>query len=153
MIKRLQNSDPDVAKQIYIVFQESYQVEAALLGASDFPPLKRPLEDFVTSSTDFYGYIKEGSLAGVVEIESSPSLVDVNSLVVSPQYFRQGVGKALMWYVLESFDPDLFVVETGLENGPATALYKKLGFQEVSQWDTEFGIRKVKFQKARNLTP
>jgi len=150
MIKRLQNSDPGTAKEIYFVFQESYRVEAQLLGATDFPPLKRPLENFVTSETEFYGYMKEGNLAGVVEVESSPGLVDVNSLVVNPRYFRQGVGRALMEYVLESFDPDLFVVETGLENGPATALYKKLGFQEVSQWDTEFGIRKVKFQLKRS---
>jgi ribosomal protein S18 acetylase RimI-like enzyme len=50
-------------------------------------------------------------------------------------------------FVFDEFDAELFVVETGVDNGPAIELYEKLGFQEVGQWDTEIGIRKVKFEK------
>jgi hypothetical protein len=40
MIERLQNNDLEVAEKIRSVFQLSYKVEAELLNAKDFPPLK-----------------------------------------------------------------------------------------------------------------
>ncbi len=43
MIERLQNSELEISNQIHSVFQLSYAVEAKLLDATDFPPLKRPL--------------------------------------------------------------------------------------------------------------
>ena len=52
-----------------------------------------------------------------------------------------------MEFVLNTFDTNLFVVETGLANAPATKLYHKYGFTEVTQWDTDHGVRKVKFEK------
>ena len=42
------------------------------------------------------------------------------------------------------------MVETGVDNEPVIKLYKKLGFKEVKQWDTDFGIRKVLFEKSIN---
>jgi ribosomal protein S18 acetylase RimI-like enzyme len=66
---------------------------------------------------------------------------------VHPDYFRQGIAGELMKFVLKTFKSNLFVVETGLENGPATKLYEKFGFIEVHQWDTNHGIRKIKFEK------
>ena len=147
MIKRLEHTNLEVAKEIRAVFQASYKVEAALLRAVDFPPLKRPIERFLHSRTQFFGYLKEGTLAGVAEIELLPNTTSINSLVVHPDYFRQGIGKALMEYTLSHFTAPRFVVETGVENGPATTLYRKLGFTEVNQWDTDHGVRKVKFER------
>lgn len=147
MITRLTNRKLEVAEKIRAVFQMSYQVEASLLNASYFPPLHRPLEDYVNSTTQFFGYWKNHQLAGVIEIIDTKSYTHIRSLVVDPFFFRQGVAKALMEYTLNTFDANLFIVETGLENGPASSLYKKFGFVEVEQWDTEHGIRKIKFQK------
>jgi ribosomal protein S18 acetylase RimI-like enzyme len=44
-------------------------------------------------------------------------------------------------FVFDEFDAELFLVETGAVNAPAIALYEKLGFREIEQWDTEIGIR------------
>lgn len=147
MIERLQNTDIEVAEKIRSVFQSSYKVEAELLGAIDFPPLKRPLEKYVNSDTEFFGYLKDVELAGIVEIEHGDNLTDINSLVVHPRFFRQGIGRELVEFVFSTFDTDRYVVETGVDNGPATTLYKKLGFTEVLQWDTDHGVRKVKFER------
>lgn len=147
MIERLDNKDWDISEKIRSVFQVSYAVEAELLNAIDFPPLKRKLEEFINSNTTFFGYLKDEELAGVVEIEQTDQAIDINSLVVDPRFFRQGIGWKLMEYVLASFDTRLFTVETGVGNGPASALYLKLGFVEVKQWDTEFGVRKIRFEK------
>ena len=150
MIKRLKNNDLEIAKKIRSVFQLSYKVEANILNATDFPPLKRPLENYVNSNTAFFGYLKNQKLAGVIEIEHNNNFTHINSLVVDPVFFRQGIARKLMEYVFNTFDSKLFVVETGLENGPATKLYKKFDFKEVKQWNTDHGIRKIKFERIIN---
>lgn len=151
MIKKLQHRNLQTAKQIRVVFQASYAIEAKLLKAEDFPPLKRTLENFVESSTAFYGYYKDQELAAVVEINHTSQFTHIQSLVVHPEFFRQGIASKLIDFVFEQYDSNLFVVETGVDNGPATQLYLNAGFIEVKQWDTEFGIRKVKFEKTINI--
>ncbi|WP_242117364.1 GNAT family N-acetyltransferase [Aestuariivivens sediminicola] len=147
MIEKLRHGQIEIARQIYSVFQVSYAVEAELLGAIDFPPLKRSLESYLNSSNDFYGYFESSELAGVIEVERTDKHIDINSLVVKPKFFRRGIGRKLLEFTFNRFDAERFTVETGVENKPATALYKKLGFKEIKQWDTNFGIRKVLFEK------
>jgi len=149
MIEKLKNSDLEIAKKMRLIFQASYKVEATLLNATNFPPLKRPLENYTESNTEFYGYSINEILAAVVEIDTNNNnnYILIRSLVVRPDFFRQGIAGKLIKFVFETFKSNLFVVETGLENGPATKLYEKFGFVEVHQWDTSHGIRKIKFEK------
>ena len=153
MIERLKNNDLEISKKIRSVFQLSYKVEANILNATDFPPLKRSLENYLNSNTAFFGYLKNQELAGVIEIEHNNNFTCINSLVVVPDFFRQGIARKLMEYVFNTFDSNLFVVETGLENGPATKLYNKFDFKEVKQWNTDHGIRKIKFELRINNLP
>jgi len=150
MIEKLQNDDIEISKKILSLFQVSYRIEAKLLNATDFPPLKRTLENYIESGTEFFGYFKDQDLAGVIEIDYNNNFTHINSLVVDPIFFRQGIARKLMEFVFITFDSTLFVVETGLENGPATKLYKNFGFIEVKQWDTDHGIRKIKFERRIN---
>ncbi len=147
MIEQLQHTNIEIAKNIRAVFQVSYAVEAKLLNAIDFPPLKRPLENYINSNTVFFGYFKNKELAGVIEINHTNDFTYINSLVVAPKFFRQGIAKQLIEFVFNTFDSNLFMVETGVDNEPATKLYKKFGFKEVKQWDTDHGVRKIKFER------
>lgn len=149
MIEKLNNKNEETAHEIRSLFQASYQIEAELLNAPDFPPLKRALRDFINSDTDFYGLYKGSKIVAITEINTYQNKTHINSLVVHPEYFRQGLGKQLMLFVLNAFDSEIFTVETGLANEPATKLYKLLGFMEQDQYDAEFGIRKVKFAKMK----
>ena len=146
MINRLHHKDIIVAKEIRAVFQSSYEVEAELLSATDFPPLKRTLTNYINSKTDFFGYSKNKVLAGIIEIEHDRDITSINSLVVHPNHFRQGIARQLLEFTFATFDSKLVVVETGLKNDPAISLYKKFGFKEVKQWDTNHGVRKIKFE-------
>lgn len=146
MIEKLQNSNLEVAENIRAVFQVSYKVEAKLLKAIDFPPLKRPIEDYVNCKNAFYGYFKEKELAAVIEIIHNEEYTHIRSLVVDPLFFRQGIASKLMKFTLETFNSTLFIVETGLANGPATDLYEKFDFHVVKEWDTDHGIRKIKME-------
>ena len=146
MIKKIDHTQLHTARAIRKIFQVSYAVEAELLKAIDFPPLKRNLAAFLESKNDFFGFFSEGQLAGVVEVDAKKDATHIQSLVVDPHFFRQGIGTALVRFVLKYYECQLFTVETGLENGPATALYRNFGFVPIYEYDTDHGIRKVRFE-------
>lgn len=150
MIEKLKHHKTEIAHQIHSIFQKSYAVEATLLEAIDFPPLKRPIDSYQKSTTMFFGYFEDKELAGVIELNSSKHMTHINSLVVHPLFFRRGIAKQLLEFVFEKFDSKCFSVATGVNNKPATKLYKKLGFKEIKQWDTDFGIRKIAFERRIN---
>jgi len=146
MIKSLQNKDIIVVNKIRAVFQVSYAVEAKLLNATYFPPLKRNVKGFLNSNNKFFGYLKNKELAGVIEIDSNNNSTHIQSLVVHPKFFRQGIARKLIEFTFNIYDSKLFTVETGVDNGPAIELYRKAGFKEVKKWNTDYGIRKIRFE-------
>ncbi len=146
MIEKLDNQNIDISKKIRSIFQVSYAIEAKILDAIDFPPLKRNLEDFLICKNDFFGFWKNEEIAAVIEIKNNEHFTHLQSLVVDPKYFRQGLAQQLISFVLHHFDSETFIVETGVANEPALKLYEKFGFKEIKQWDTEHGIRKIRFE-------
>lgn len=149
-IEKIDHSEKRVARQIYSVFQRSYRVEADLLGVSSFPPLTNTVKDISLRKTDFYGYWKDSELAAVAELDVSGHFVDICSFVVDPAFFRQGIGSRFLDALLSHFPDRDKVVETGVDNHPAIALYQKQGFIEKSRWLTEIGIAKIRLSmKAR----
>ena len=147
MIRKLAHNEKEVALEMQDLFRTSYAVEAELLGATDFPPLKRKLESYMHSNNTFYGYFSAGVLAAATEIDASPETTHIQSLVVHPDYFRRGIGSSLVNFVFNSYPTKVFTVETGAANDPATELYRKHGFREILQYDTDHGVRKVRFEK------
>ena len=145
MIVEVDNQIKYNAIEIHYVFQLSYKVEAELLKAIDFPPLKRTVEDFLKCNNLFYGYYEEDLLAGIIEIKNKNNNTHIQSLVVHPDYFRKSIASNLLKHILKSINYQSFTVETGVDNLPAINLYKKFLFQDLEQWDTDHGIRKVKF--------
>ncbi len=143
MITKLDNTNAEVAKQIFTVFQNSYKIEAQLIGTLDFPPLLRSAEDIQHSKTQFYGFKQNKSLAAVIEIVVENMQLEINSLTVDPNYFRQGIAHKLISYILDDIDFSAAVVETAVVNIPAINLYKKHGFVEFKRWTPSHGIEKV----------
>jgi ribosomal protein S18 acetylase RimI-like enzyme len=150
MIKVLNPKDHKTAMAIRSVFQASYVIEAKLLNVTEFPPLKRKLGEFMESRNVFYGYYKGDDLAGVVEVKSEASNTHIQSLVVHPDFFRQGIGSVLVQNVLENYGTKTFTVETGLANEPAKDLYYGFHFRRVREYTADFGIRKIAFLLRRS---
>ena len=147
MIIKINNKENKIAEEIRAIFQVSYIVEAKMLKAVDFPPLKRTVSQFLNSDSEFYAYYLIKNIAGVIEIENHKNLTHIQSLVVYPKYFRNGIGSKLVQFILDPYKAKIFTVETGIDNHPAIKLYKSFDFQEQEQWDTNHGVRKVRFEK------
>lgn len=149
MISKLDQTSVETAVLIRAVFQVSYLVEAKLLQAKNFPPLKRKLKNFVASETIFYGYRQAEFLTAVIEIREGKDAIHIQSLVVDPAYFRKGIASKLLQFVLDNYNANLFTVETGLDNEPAKQLYRNFGFVKTKEWDTDHAIRKIAFELKR----
>ena len=143
MINKLDNPNKEVANQIFEVFQNSYKVEAKLIGTLNFPPLSRSAKDIESSKTLFYGFIENGCIAAVIEITLKDKYLEIDSLTVDPSYFRKGIASKLLSYVLGSFEYTKAIVETAVANEPAIKLYKKHGFVEFKRWTPSHGIEKL----------
>ena len=134
------------AHQIWCIFQSSYTIEAKILKAINFPPLNRTIAQFLLSKTKFYAFYEGKVLCGIIEIDHNNTLTHIQSLVVDPEYFRQGIARKLVAYVLSICNSKIITVETGLKNIPAIKLYKSFDFKEKNQWDTDHGVRKISFE-------
>ena len=147
MVIKINNKETKIAEEIRAIFQVSYAVEAEILKAVDFPPLKRTVSQFMDTNSEFYAYYLTRNIAGVIEIDNHQDITHIQSLVVDPKYFRKGIGRKLVQFILDTYKTKLFTVETGIDNQPAIKLYESFGFQELNQWDTNHGIRKIRFEK------
>ena len=143
MIHSLNNKSVSVAEKLFSIWQESYSIEAKLLEVKDFPPLSRTVQDFVDSSTHFYGFVKNDVYNAVTELRDNDGTLHIQSLVVQPSQFRKGLASKMIAFVLSENMNRNFTVETGCDNLPAINLYLKFGFVETKQYETDYGVRKI----------
>ena len=147
IFKPLNNHKKNIAQKLYKIWQESYIIEKEIIGAKIFPPLDRTISDFIKSKNNFYSYIEKNNLLGVIEIDCRANSIHIQSLVVSPNHFRKGIASKLIDKVFNLHKSLLYTVETGNDNDPAKKLYKSKGFRKVKVCMTEFGVKKIKFEK------
>ncbi|MCA8959644.1 MAG: GNAT family N-acetyltransferase [Planctomycetes bacterium] len=135
-----------MAERIRRVMWAGYRVEADLLEVEVFPPLDRTSASIAASKGVFFGIERTGQLAAVIEVEDPSGELgelEIASLVVHPDHFRQGLGARLVAHVLDRRGARAVTVSTGRANEPAIRLYSSHGFREDRLWMTPCGIRMV----------
>ena len=148
MIRQIDNKIKEISERIYLIFQASYKVEAKLLNATDFPPLQRTVDEFMMCDNVFFAYYLAEHISAVIELDNNHNIsMHIQSLVVDPRHFRKGIGRKLVSFVLNHYKSHIFTVETGIDNQPAINLYKRFKFKEIKQWDTNHGVRKIRFER------
>jgi ribosomal protein S18 acetylase RimI-like enzyme len=140
----------DFAPEIHRLFQRAYAVEARLINVRDFPPLARSCSAIQEAKSEFFGARTEADLRGVIELEHQSGVVLIASLVVDPDYFRQGLARLLLQHVISIYAKDFLRVETATANRPAMALYASLGFELRGEFAKADGLRMSRLERKRN---
>lgn len=143
MFRLLDHRSAEAAVDVHRLFQRSYRVEAELIGAEDFPPLRRTADQIRASCTRFLGAFEDSRLVAVLEYTIDGAHLCVENVAVDPDCFRRGWGRRLLAASLDGEVWRTASVETAAANHPAIALYEKAGFALVRRWETAEGIEKV----------
>lgn len=146
-IRELNHQDIGIASQLSEIMQLAYQEEAQLIGAENFPPLRRTETDIQRSSGTFFACEDKGETVGAIELEINGDGVQIASLVVHPQKTRRGFGAKLVEHALELAKDRTVLVQTARDNNIAIGLYEKLGFELVRQFSTDEGYELVELIK------
>ena len=143
-IVELEQAADGVADAIHAVMQDAYRVEARIIGEADFMPLRRGAADIAASPARFLGVVEGDVLSAVAELdEADPASVHFDALVVRPEAFRRGLGRALVRTVLAEDPARTVTVSTARGNAPALELYAACGLRPRDEWATPDGIPMV----------
>src|SRR5688572_19406482 len=96
MISEASLADDSILAEIFAVVQAAYASEAALLGITDFPPLRETLAELQRSSDRFFVYHKDETIVGALSCSCEVESVTITRLVVQPAYSRRGIASALL---------------------------------------------------------
>jgi ribosomal protein S18 acetylase RimI-like enzyme len=118
-----------------------------LIGFDGIPPLHETLADLQQSEETFIGYYKDDILVGVLSYAILDTTLDIGRLVVHPDYFRQGIGKALVEFVETVSGIKQVIVSTGALNTPARQLYERLGYQLIEEVKLIEGLIIARYEK------
>jgi ribosomal protein S18 acetylase RimI-like enzyme len=147
-VRPLDVADASVAARVLELQRRSYEVEARLIGSERIPPLHESLEDLQACGETFLGAYVEGRLAAVVSWRFDGATIDLHRLAVLPDFFRRGIGVALLRAALQS-EPRArrAIAQTGAANEPAKRLYRGEGFAELGDREVLPGLWISQFER------
>jgi ribosomal protein S18 acetylase RimI-like enzyme len=147
-VRPLDLADASVAARVLDLQRRSYEVEARLIGSDRIPPLHESLEELQACGETFLGAYVEGRLAAVVSWRFDGATIDLHRLAVLPDFFRRGIGVALLRAALRS-EPRArrAIAQTGAANEPAKQLYRGEGFAELGDREVLPGLWISQFER------
>ncbi|MBD3108930.1 GNAT family N-acetyltransferase [Bacillus sp. AGMB 02131] len=155
MIKVLDISDQETARQVLRIQIPAYEVEAKLIQFDEIPSLLDTEESLAESGETFLGFFFDGNMQGVLSYCKENDYWLICRLVVHPSHFNRGIATELLQFFLkevrEVSDTGIVKVSTGTANLPAIALYKKFGFAERNTKEVAPGILVTQLIKAREV--
>lgn len=150
-IEVIENNISHNALKIYKLFQQSYKVEADIIGLNDFPPLSLSIQDIVQSDGIFEAISINTNIVAIVCYKNIQGTVELQNLAVSPEFFRRGLASMLLNHLFNKYQKCKFIIHTALANIPAVRLYEKLGFTLNDTFVSSEGIELAKMVKSYNM--
>lgn len=148
LIRKIDITDVNLAKEVLNIQIPAYQVEAELIGFDKLPPLKDTIETLQQSGEKFYGYYIKEELSGVLSLKIENGVMDIHRLFVHPKHFRKGISQTLIDFVQSSeAGYNMITVATGTKNVPAVHFYHKNGFNKLKEIIVEEGLSISLFEK------
>jgi ribosomal protein S18 acetylase RimI-like enzyme len=147
LIKIIDISVRDNAKDVLNIQIPSYKVEAEIIGSDEIPPLKDTVKTLQECEEIFFGYYEDEELCGAISLEVEDNVVDIHRLIVHPTHFRKGIAQKLLDYVTRNFEAEKIKVATGSKNTPAVNFYKKNDFGNIKEITVNENISLTFFEK------
>ena len=145
---RLDLSDRSTAVELLELQRRAYRVEADLIGSDEIPPLSETLAELQSCGETFLGARVDSALLGAISWRCDGETIDLHRLVVHPDYFRTGLGSALVRGALAAESrARRAVVQTGASNNPAIALYRREGFVPTDELEPLPGLHVTRLTK------
>lgn len=89
MIKKIDITNPKLAKEVLNIQIPSYNVEAEIIDYYELPPLKDTVETLQQCEETFFGYYVNEELCGVISMKVDNGIIDIHRLMVHPKHFRK----------------------------------------------------------------
>lgn len=90
---------------------------------------------------ELYGIFVENKLVGITGLIRGQQEIEVKHLAIHPGFRKQGMGRQLLYFVMESAKPHKLIVETDKD---AVDFYKKMGFTITSLGEKYPGLERFK---------
>jgi ribosomal protein S18 acetylase RimI-like enzyme len=139
--------DDTLARQVLAVQRPSYQIESTLIEYPNLPPLFETITDLQNSDETFVGCWIDEQLVGVLSYEQTDEGIHIDRLVVHPDTFRRGIGRALLQWLETAVSPARITVSTAAKNQPAIQLYQAQGYTIVQSSTLPDGLELVLLRK------
>lgn len=120
-----------------------------MINVRDFPHLMRSCREIKEANSEFFGIISDAGLRGIIELEQQSGAVLIASLVLVPDYFRQGLARLLPEHVISVYRDRALRVETATANLPAMALNASMGFVVRGEYVKTTGLRMSRLEIKR----
>ena len=90
------------------------------------------VKEVISDTDSVYNYMEDEIVLGYLEIRLVDGVVDIMNLFVSEDARRKGIATSLMNEMIEKENFNRIMLEVTQNNNPASRLYTKLGFKEIS---------------------
>ena len=131
LIRPIASSDQDAVVSIYKnCWLHTYPNEEYCI---DKPAVEAAVSSFKSTSIHNNKFVAEieGVVVGVISVKIG-DVYTIQSLYVSTDYQRQGIGTALMQFIFNKFGNGTYELQVAVYNKQAIAFYKKYDFEIVA---------------------
>ncbi|MEO4052497.1 GNAT family N-acetyltransferase [Solibacillus sp. CAU 1738] len=147
MIKLIDISNKDNAKDVLSIQIPSYEVEAKIIDYYELPPLKDTIDKLQKCEEIFFGFYENTELCGAISLKADENVADIHRLIVHPNHFRKGIAQLLLNFVISKFNVKKVKVATGSKNTPAVNFYIKNGFNKIKGFKVNERLSLIFFEK------
>jgi ribosomal protein S18 acetylase RimI-like enzyme len=152
-LQKLDHQNADQARRIWSLLHDAYSVEANVICADEFPPLRRTVSEISSASSQFFGICDEARLFAVCEVSiNGDNCWEIVSFGVEPSSLRQGYGSMLLRHLISRAGVVALSVSTASANAPGIKFYEKHGFACGDEWLTPERIAMVRLARSATLS-
>jgi ribosomal protein S18 acetylase RimI-like enzyme len=141
LIRKLSSSD---FESIYRIINEASQIYKGVIPEDRWKEpymQKKELHEEISLGVQFYGWIMDNTLTGVMGIQSHNEVTLIRHSYVHTRYQRMGIGTKLLHHLIGLTDTPTILVGTWKDATWAIRFYENNGFRRVSREESNTLLR------------